>query len=50
MKTYNPDPKQFQTPEFKSIIQKELDGLKKDELVCPFIQNEFKITQKEANV
>ena len=50
MKTYNPDPKQFQTPEFKSIIQKELDGLKKDELVYPFIQNELKITQKEANV
>ncbi len=49
MKTYNPDPKTFQTPEFKSIIAEELESLRKDELVYPFIQNELKVTQKEAN-
>ena len=50
MKKINPDTKPFQTPEFKALIDKELEALKKDDLVYPFIQNELKITQKEANV
>ncbi len=50
MKKYNPSLKPFQTSEFKSIIEEELNSLKKDDLVYPFIQNELKITQKEANM
>ena len=50
MKKLNPDLKPYQTPEFQTLIEKELASLKNDELVYPFIQNELKITQKEANM
>ncbi len=48
MKKMNLDPKAFVTPGLSSYIEQELEALKKDDLVYPFIQNELKVTKKEA--
>ena len=50
MKKVNLDPKTYLTPELKSVMDEELEALKNDELVYPFVRDELKITKKEATM
>ena len=48
MNKINPSIRSFMTPELKAAMEQELNAIKNDSLVFPFIRDELKITGKEA--
>ncbi len=50
MKKLNLKAKDFMTPELQSYVDQELEQLKNDELVYPFIHDELQMTKREVNM